>query len=100
MKINVQSVNFNADQKLILFIESKLNKLEKHFDKITYADVFLKVQNTRSPENKITEILLHVPGDDIMVKKMNKKFEEGVDEGVNAVRRCLKKRKEKLRAYA
>lgn len=100
MKINVQSVNFNADQKLILFVENKLNKLEKHFDKITNADVFLKVQNTSSPENKITEILLHIPGDDIMVKKMNKKFEEGVDEGVNAVKRCLKKRKEKLRAYA
>jgi len=100
MKINIQSVNFNADQKLIQFIEERLNKLEKHFDKVINANVYLKVQNTSNPENKITEILLNIPGDEIVVKKTNKKFEEGVDEAVNAVRRCLKKKKEKLNSFA
>ena len=100
MKVNVQSVNFNADQKLINFIEGKLTKLENYFDKIIYADVYLKLQNTSEPKNKITEILLSVPGDEMVVKKTHKKFEEGVDEGVNTLKRQLQKRKEKIRAYA
>ncbi|MDR6301180.1 ribosome hibernation-promoting factor, HPF/YfiA family [Mesonia maritima] len=100
MKVTVQSVNFNADQKLINFVEQKLNKLENRFDKIIYADVFLKLENTNEPENKITEILISVPGNELVVKKTNKKFEEGVDEGVNTLLRQLQKRKEKIRAYA
>ena len=58
MKVNVQSVNFNADQKLIDFIQRKLDRLENYYDKVIYADVFLKVQNTSGKDNKITEILL------------------------------------------
>ncbi|APG60066.1 ribosome hibernation-promoting factor, HPF/YfiA family [Christiangramia salexigens] len=100
MKVNVQSVNFNADQKLIDFTQKKLDKLENYFDKIIYADVFLKVENTSGKENKITEILLSVPGGDLIVKKTCKKFEECVDECVNSLQRQLIKRKEKLSAHA
>ncbi len=100
MKVNVQSVNFNADQKLIDFTQRKLDKLEHYFDKIIYADVYLKVQNTSDKENKITEILLSVPGGDVMVKKTCKKFEECVDECVSSLQRQLIKRKEKMSAHA
>ena len=100
MKVNVQSVNFNADQKLINFIQMKLDKLENHFNKIIYADVYLKVQNTSEKENKITEILLSIPGDNIMVKKTCRKFEECVDECINSLQRQLRKRKEKMSAIA
>lgn len=99
MKVNVQSVNFNADQKLIDFLQEKMDKLEIYFDKIINADVYLKVQNTGEPENKITEILLGIPGDDLMVKRTSKTFEEGIDEGVSTLRRQLQKRKEKLSAH-
>ncbi len=99
MKVNVQSVNFNADQKLIDFIQRKLDRLENYYDKIIYADVFLKVQNTSGKDNKITEILLSIPGGDIMVKKTCKKFEECVDECASSLQRQLIKRKEKLSAH-
>ncbi len=100
MKVNVQSVNFNADKKLIDFTQRKLDKLEHYFDKIIYADVYLKVQNTSDKENKITEILLSIPGGDVMVKKTCKKFEECVDECVSSLQRQLIKRKEKMSAHA
>lgn len=100
MKVNVQSVNFNAESDLIGFVENKLNKLDARYDKIISAEVFFKVQQTRSPENKITEILLSVPGDEIIVKKITEKFEEGVDEGIQVLKRSLKKRKEKQSAVA
>ena len=98
MKVNVQSVNFNVDQKLIDFIQVRLDKLEHFYDKIIYADVFLKLQNTTSKENKITEILLSIPGGDLMVKKTCKKFEECVDECVDSLQRQITKKKEKLKA--
>lgn len=99
MKVNVQSVNFNADQKLIDFIQLRLDKLENYYDKIIYADVYLKVQNTSEKENKITEILLSIPGGDIMVKKTCRKFEECMDECASSLQRQLIKRKEKLSSH-
>ncbi|RFN58525.1 ribosome hibernation-promoting factor, HPF/YfiA family [Marixanthomonas ophiurae] len=100
MKVNVQTPNFVADGKLINFIEKKLSKLEQFYDRIIYADVFLKVQKTSDKENKNVEILLSIPGDDLIVKKEAKSFEEGTDECVHALQRQLKKRKQKQRAFS
>ena len=100
MKVNVQTPNFIADEKLINFIEKRLSKLEQFYDRIIYADVFLKVQKTSEKQNKITEILLSIPGGDLMVKKDARSFEAGADECVQSLERQLKKRKEKQRANA
>ena len=99
MKVNTQAVNFDADIKLINFIENRLAKLEVFYSKIISADVYLKVQKTSAPENKITEIRLFVPGDDMVVKKTCKKFEQCVDECAASLERQLKKRKEKQATY-
>ena len=98
MKMNVQSVNFTADQKLINFIQKKLDKLENHFDNVIYADVYLKVQNTSEKENKVSEILLSIPGDERICKKKGRRFEVGVDECVSSLERQLQKRKKKFNA--
>ena len=95
----MQTPNFVADAKLIQFIERRLSKLEQFYDKIIFADVFLKVQKTSEKENKIVEILLSIPGGDLMVKKETKTFEEGTDECVRSLERQLVKRKQKQRAY-
>ncbi len=55
MKVNTQSVNFNADQKLIDFIQQRMDKLDQYYDKIIKSDVFLKVENTSGKQNKIFE---------------------------------------------
>ncbi|WP_300440534.1 ribosome-associated translation inhibitor RaiA [Christiangramia sp.] len=99
MKMNLQSVNFNADQKLIDFTQKKLDKLDTYFDKIIHADVYFKVQNKSGKDNKVTEILLSVPGGDIMVKKTCNKFEACVDECVSSLQRQLIKKKEKMSAH-
>ena len=71
MKVNIQTPNFVADIKLVNFIEKRLAKLEQFYDKIIYADVFLKVQKTSEKENKTVEVLLSVPGDDLIVSAQN-----------------------------
>ncbi|WP_121908745.1 ribosome hibernation-promoting factor, HPF/YfiA family [Ulvibacter antarcticus] len=99
MKVNVQTPNFAAKDALILFIEKRLSKLEQFYSKIIFADVFLKVQKTSEKQNKTVEILLSIPGGDLIVKKEAKTFEEGTDECVQSLERQLKKRKQKQRAF-
>ncbi len=97
MKVNVQSVNFNADKSLIEFIEKKLNSLEKFYDKIVDSEVYLKVQQTSEKENKTVEVKLNIPGNDIVVKKQCKTFEEGTMLAVESLKRSLEKAKEKVK---
>ena len=98
MKVNLQAVNFNVDRKLVEFVQEKLDKLEKYYDKIVSAEVFLKLENTSDKENKTVEIKINVPGDGFIVKKTAKSFEEGVDLSVDSLERAIVRRKEKLRS--
>ena len=97
MKVNVNAVNFTVDRKLIDFIQLRMDKLEKYYDKIVSADVFLKVEKTSDKENKFVEIKINVPGDDFLVKKQCKTFEEAVELSAESLERLLVKRKEKIR---
>lgn len=100
MKVNAQSVNFVADKKLLEFIQQRMDKLDNFYDKVISSDVYLKVENTSAKENKIVEIKVQVPRDQIIVKKQCKSFEEAVDSACSSLERQLVKRKQKLRAHA
>ncbi|MFD0862562.1 ribosome hibernation-promoting factor, HPF/YfiA family [Sungkyunkwania multivorans] len=99
MKVNTQSVNFAVDGKLIDFIQRRLDKLENYYDKVIDSDVYLKVQKTSAKENKIAEVKVNVPGDEFIVKKQCKTFEEAVDSAASSLERVLLRRKEKIRAH-
>jgi putative sigma-54 modulation protein len=99
MKVNVHAVNFSVDKKLVDFIQDRMDKLEKYYDKIVSADVFLKVEKTSEKENKCVEIKVNVPGDDFLVKKQCKTFEEAVEISAESLERALVKRKEKIRDH-
>lgn len=96
MKVNVHAVNFTIDRKLVDFVQERLEKLSKYYDKVVSTDVFLKVEKTSEKENKIAEIKMHVPGDDFMVKKQCKTFEEAIEQASESLERLLIKRKEKI----
>ena len=97
MKVTTQSVNFNASSDLIDFIEKKVSSLIKFHDKILNAEVFLKLENSSDKENKTAEIKINIPGNELVVKKQYKSFEESISTGVETLKRRLKKSKEKLR---
>ena len=100
MKVNVHAVNFNVDRKLIGFVQARLDKLEKYYDKVVYSDVFFKLDNTSAKTNKIAEIKINVPGNEFIVKKQCKTFEEAVELAADSMERLLVKRKQKVRASA
>ncbi|WP_395807274.1 ribosome hibernation-promoting factor, HPF/YfiA family [Daejeonella sp.] len=99
MKIRVQSIHFTADVKLLDFIQKKADKLDLFFDQIISGEVYLKLENTDVEENKITEIKLLIPGNDLFAKEQCKTFEEATDKAVESLKRQLDKRKEKLRSH-
>jgi len=98
MKVSVHAVNFSVDRKLVDFIQERMDKLEKYYDKIVASDVFLKVENTSDKENKFVVIIVNVPGDDFIVKKQCRTFEEAVDLTAESLERLLVKRKEKTKS--
>jgi putative sigma-54 modulation protein len=96
MEIQIQSIHFDADQKLLDFVEKKLSKLDTFYDRIEGADVYLKLDKNDSKENKVVEVKLLVPGHDVFVKEHAKTFEEAVDISLEVLKKQLKKVKDKL----
>ncbi len=96
MKIKAQAVNFNAQDTLLEFLDRKLSKLDQFYDKIVGANVYMKLENTTDKENKTAEIILEVPGDDLVVKKTSASFEESIDLGCEALKKMIIKKKEKV----
>ena len=99
MKVNVHAVNFTVDKKLVDFVQERMDKLEKYYDRVVSSDVFLKVEKTSEKENKNVEVKINVPGDDFLVEKQCKSFEEAVEQAAESLERLLVKRKEKLRTH-
>jgi putative sigma-54 modulation protein len=97
MQIEIRSIHFKADRKLEEFIKDKIEKLSQFYDGVIGGEVSLKLSNTETTENKITEIRLSVRGNDLYVKKQSKSFEEATDNAIDALKRQLIKHKEKIR---
>ena len=97
MDMKIHSIRFDADKKLLNFIEVKVKKLILFYEGIIGAEVFLRLENDQSSENKVAEIRLDIPGNDVFAKKKTKSFEESIDNVVEALRRQLTKHKEKQR---
>ena len=95
MKLQIHSIHFDADVKLLDYIEKKTNKLHTYYDRITDGEVFLKLDKGEALDNKIVEIKLNVPGGEVFVKEKSRSFEAATDIGVEALEKQLKKLKEK-----
>jgi len=95
MEIKKQAVNFDADSKLMEFIDKKIGKLETFYDNIESTDVRLKLEKTGQVQDKVAEIKVKVPGFTLVAKETSKSFEESVDLGASSLRRQLLKYKSK-----
>ena len=95
MQVQVQSIHFDADVKLIRFIEEKVNKLTTFHDRIIKGEVFLRLDKSDVNENKIAEVKLSIPGKELFAKKQCKSFEEATDFAVSALRRQIDKERAK-----
>jgi len=97
MTVKIQSVHFDADKKLLDFIQERVDKLNLYYDGIINSEVTLKLDKSETAENKIAEIKLHIAGNDLFAKKQCKSFEEAVDTSIDALKTQVKKHKEKIK---
>ena len=97
MEIKVQSIHFNATEKLQAFIDKKVGKFAKSCED-GKAEVVLKVVKPETAMNKEVQIRLSLPGGTLQAEKVCDTFEEGVDQCCEALQRQVEKFKEKQRA--
>ena len=95
MKLQMHSIHFDADHKLVDFIQKRTEKLETFYDRIIDGEVFLRLDNSDNKENKVIEIKLNIPGNQLFAKEQSKSFEAATDVAVEALRRQLRKVKDK-----
>lgn len=98
MNITIETVHFDASERLEGFIQQKVGKLDQFSENIINAEVTLRLDKSETSENKLAEVELEIPGSNLFAKKQNKSFEEAVDLACEALRKQLIKRKEKLKA--
>ncbi len=97
MNIQIHSVRFDADKKLINFVHQKVGKLTQFGEDIVNVEVYLRLNNDQERENKISEIKLDLSGGPLFAKKQSKTFEEATDNAVDALKKQITKHKQKKR---
>lgn len=96
MTVNIQTVHFDADAKLIEYVKQRVQKLFSFHDRIMKVDVYLKLDNVvHNIKDKVAEIKVHVPRQQLFVKQSSKSFEQSFDEALDALISQLKRKKEK-----
>ncbi|GAB2771299.1 putative sigma-54 modulation protein [Hymenobacter luteus] len=99
MKVQMQSVHFDADQKLLDFIQKRLDKLETFYDRVTEGEVILRLNNKDGINNKTVEVKLHVPGTTLFSQEDAGTFEAAADAAAENLKRQITKYKEKLLSH-
>ena len=100
MKLTIQSIHFDAADRLKDYVQQKLDKLDQYFDRITDGDVYLKLQNEVKGANKLVEVGLRVPGERLIASEQGSTFEEATDLVADKLKAQLIKYKDKQRTRA
>jgi putative sigma-54 modulation protein len=96
MNLQIHSVRFTADKKLIDHVQEKTKKLTNFHDKILEVEVYLKLDNVvHNIKDKIAEIRVHVPKHTFFVKHESKTFETSFDLAYKSLLSQIKHKKEK-----
>lgn len=99
MKLQINAVHYEASKELTDFITQRVNKLETFYDHILDGEVFLKPNNSDGTDTSTVEIRLFVPGTTLFSQADAPSFEAAADAAAEAMRRQLKRHKEKLSAH-
>ena len=95
MEATIKAIHFDISEKLVSFINKKIDKLARRYESITDADVTLKVVKPETSMNKEAQVKLMVPQTpDLFASKTADTFEEAVDLCLRALEPQLEKLKE------
>jgi putative sigma-54 modulation protein len=96
MKINIQSPGFTIKADLARYVHEKVKTLSRYYGEIITGEVCLRLENSATKENKLCEIRLAIPGNDLLARDQCKTFEEAVSGAVEIIKGRLKRKKTKI----
>lgn len=87
MKTVIKTPDFKARPELLKFVHEKTGKLRELSDRILECEVRLKLDKSGKQDNKVCEIHLAIPGNDLFASRQCKTFEEATSKVVTALKR-------------
>ena len=101
MNVQIQTVHFDADSKLLELVNAKIDKLQTFHDRIVGVEVYLKLDAlSQQVRDKVAEIKVHVPKHSFFVKHASKTFEESFGLAFESMVNQVKRQKQKLAEVA
>ena len=97
MNVKIQSVKFDADKKLIDFIQGKMDKMDRFVENALNAMVTLRIDKDDELGNKGAGVKIEVPGGKLIAGRRCKTYEEAVDLCLDAIKKQIDKYKENRR---
>ena len=79
------------------YIDKRLSKLNLYYSRIVNVDLYLKLDNQNDQINKLVDLRIQIPGEDVVVGKKSESFEKSLDMAASTAERMLKRRKAKAR---
>jgi ribosomal subunit interface protein len=95
MNINIQTLDFNAKEELNEFVKEKVARLGRYLDNIISYEITLRIDKSETNDNKIADIRLVVPGNDLLASSRAASFEKATAQAIEALERQIEKRKTK-----
>ena len=95
MKLQLHSIKFNADVKLLEYIKKRADKLDTFYDRIIDGEVFMRVEKNDHNLNKSIEFKVNIPGEQLFARENSRSFEAATDLALESLTRQLKKYKAK-----
>lgn len=99
MNVQIRTVHFDADARLLEHVNRKVEKLQTFHDNIIGVEIYLKLDNiVHTIKDKVAEIKVHIPKHSFFVKHQSKAFEESFDHAFDSMVTRIKRQKEKMMA--
>ncbi len=95
MQINLTGHQIDITDSLRSYVNEKMEKLERHFDKVSNTHVILEIENL----NHKAEATVHMSGNDIFADAVADDMYAAIDALVDKLDRQVKKHKEKLKDH-
>lgn len=95
MKWDFQTIGFTASEELAEHTRSKVEGLTRFYDQMVGAEVYLKLDYNDKKQNKVAEIKLNIPGNDLYAENRSDNFEKSVNEATHKLESQIRKLKTK-----
>ena len=98
MQISINTIHFRASSRLIAFIKQRVASLKKYNSHMDSVKIFLRLENNHLKKNKLSEIHVHLPGKNLIVRKRSETFEKSTSLAKSVLIKILAKSKQKVKS--